>query len=557
MKSTVLVLGGGVAGMSAAHELMQRGFEVTVLEATDILGGKARSIRVSGTGTGDRTNLPAEHGFRFFPGFCRHLPDTMRRIPYEGQPNGVLDNLCVAPQSEMANAGTTVRVLNHFPCSLADISLSASNAVRTITEACSGNSSQLSMSDLLHFAGRLLVLQASCQERRYEEWEEMSWWEFSGATTRHAAYKDQLADGLTRTLVAARARQMSARTGGYILLQLLAYSNTPGRQSDRVLCGPTNDVWITPWREHLEAHGVAFLFQHRAANLSVNNGRITGVQVDGPDGSSTMTADWYVAAMPVEHMIPLASEEMTKADPQLARLSKLTTRWMNGIVFYLRRDFRPVMGHVICIGSPWSLTAVSQRQFWKRVDFARMGNGQVGGILSVDISEWETPGLLVDKPAKQCSAEEIASEVLHQLRVALGTQGEVPLSDENIVSFHIDQDIRFPSVRSRADGVTTDVNVEPLLVNVAGSWHSRPTAVTEIENFFLASDYIRTFTDLATMEGANEAARRAVNGILRASSSSEPPCELWPLKDSVLWAPARFLDRLLFILSGRAARPRM
>ena len=38
--------------------------------------------------------------------------------------------------------------------------------------------------------------------------------------------------------------------------------------------------------------------------------------------------------------------------------------------------------------------------------------------------------------------------------------------------------------------------------------------MTAIPNLFLASDYVQTFTDLATMEGANEAARRAVNGIL-------------------------------------------
>jgi uncharacterized protein with NAD-binding domain and iron-sulfur cluster len=557
MKSTVLVLGGGVAGMSTAHELMQRGFDVTVLEATDTPGGKARSVRVSGTGTGGRADLPAEHGFRFFPGFYRHLPDTMRHIPYGGQPQGVLDNLRVAPRCEIANEGTTSLNLNHFPSSMADLFLAVSNTVRTITEACSGDPSQLSLGDLLHFGVRLLTLLASCEERRYAEWEEMSWWEFSGANKRDTPYQEQLADGLTRTLVAARARQMSARTGGYILLQLLAYSNTPGRQSDRVLCGPTNDVWINPWLEHLGRHGVDFQFERRATTLCVENGRITAVEVDGPDGSSLMTADWYVAAVPVEHMVPLASKDVTDADPGLARLSKLTTRWMNGIVFYLRSDFRPVQGHIICIGSPWSLTAVSQRQFWSGVDFERMGNGQVGGILSVDISEWETPGLLTNKPAKQCNAEEIASEVLFQLRAALGTQGVIALSDKNIESYHIDQDIRFPSLRAAADGVTTDVNLEPLLVNVAGSWHDRPTAVTQIENLFLASDYVRTYTDLATMEGANEAARRAVNGILRASGSSEPPCELWPLKNSLIWAPARFFDRLRFYLSGDAARPRM
>src|SRR5919108_2306062 len=77
----VAILGGGVAGLTAAHELIGRGFEVVVLEARDIPGGKARSLPVPGSGTGGRADLPAEHGFRFFPGFYQHLPDTMRRIP--------------------------------------------------------------------------------------------------------------------------------------------------------------------------------------------------------------------------------------------------------------------------------------------------------------------------------------------------------------------------------------------------------------------------------------------------------------------------------------------
>ncbi|HJR92349.1 MAG TPA: FAD-dependent oxidoreductase, partial [Acidimicrobiia bacterium] len=43
----VAVLGGGVAGMSAAHELVERGFRVAVFEKQpELCGGKARSIPV-------------------------------------------------------------------------------------------------------------------------------------------------------------------------------------------------------------------------------------------------------------------------------------------------------------------------------------------------------------------------------------------------------------------------------------------------------------------------------------------------------------------------------
>ena len=46
MSKKVVILGGGVAGMSAAQELAERNFEVVVFEKQEIPGGKARSIRV-------------------------------------------------------------------------------------------------------------------------------------------------------------------------------------------------------------------------------------------------------------------------------------------------------------------------------------------------------------------------------------------------------------------------------------------------------------------------------------------------------------------------------
>ena len=42
----------------------------------------------------------------------------------------------------------------------------------------------------------------------------------------------------------------------------------------------------------------------------------------------------------------------------------------------------------------------------------------------------------------------------------------------------------------------------------------------ELQNLFIASDYVRMYTDIACMEAANEAARRAVNCLLLASGSN-------------------------------------
>jgi hypothetical protein len=133
-----------------------------------------------------------------------------------------------------------------------------------------------------------------------------------------------------------------------------------------------------------------------------------------------------------------------------------------------------------------------------------------------------------------------------QLTGALNDAGIDVLEDANVLAWFLDPSIVYPNPNEAS-------NLEPLLVNTVGSWSDRPDAVTSIENLFLVSDYVRTHTDLATMEGANEAARRAVNGILDASGSGAPRCGVWPLREPAIFTPARAIDRIRFAL-GRPPR---
>lgn len=61
---SVIVIGGGLAGLASAYELSQRGFQVTLLERSPQLGGKIASWSISVNGYPFRM----EHGFHgFFP----------------------------------------------------------------------------------------------------------------------------------------------------------------------------------------------------------------------------------------------------------------------------------------------------------------------------------------------------------------------------------------------------------------------------------------------------------------------------------------------------------
>jgi len=245
-------------------------------------------------------------------------------------------------------------------------------------------------------------------------------------------------------------------------------------------------------------------------------------------------------------------DELKLHSPLLAGLDALQVRWMNGIVFYLQHDVPLVHGHTIYVDSAWALTSISQRQFWPQFDLHAMGDGRAGGLLSVDISDWEVPGQFAasGKVARQCSKEEIAEEVWAQLKAALNNGTEV-LADDNRLDWFLDPDIIPPNP-------TDATNLEPLLVNTNGSWPHRPPAeLPEVENLFLASDYVQTYTDLATMEAANEAARRSVNAILAASGSGAAPCEVWKLRQpgGLPFQLAREADRVLYRVFGSSLGP--
>jgi uncharacterized protein with NAD-binding domain and iron-sulfur cluster len=214
-------------------------------------------------------------------------------------------------------------------------------------------------------------------------------------------------------------------------------------------------------------------------------------------------------------------------------------------LFYLDRDVPLVHGHAIYIDSPWALTSISQAQFWKD-DLSRYGDGRVKGILSVDVSDWQTPGTRTGKVAARCTREEIRTEVWGQLTDHLNDGPEPVLDERHVLAWFLDPAIAFPNPSAAT-------NAEPLLINTAGSWADRPDAATRIPNLLLAADYVRTYTDLATMEGANEAARRAVNAIL-AAQGRDDLCAVYRLREPPVLAPARALDALRWRLFRRPAR---
>lgn len=532
--ATVLVIGGGIGGMTAAHELAERGFTVTLCEAAPDFGGKAKSQPVPGSGTNGRKDLPGEHGFRFYPRFYTHIVNTMERIPTAAG-RSVADNL--RPTTESAIAGIDEDTWSRFSRKQLSSPMDVVESLELFFQGL-----DFDPADVALFIAKFLQFFTSCDERRLGEYEYTSWYKFAQGDAYSDKFKRQLR-AIPRTMVAMDPIIGSANTIGVASMQLILDYATTGVANDRTMGGPTTEMWLAPWVAHLQGLGVTLIANARCAGIDVSGNAISGVRF--ADGT-IRTADYYVLAVPIEIASALISPAMGALDPSLERLrvadANHLVSWMNGIQYFLLEDVPIVRGHIFFPDAPWGLTAISQAQFWHDGGLLRRryGDGTVGGILSVDVCQWDVPGLGTPKTAKQCTPQEFAAEVWLQLKASLNGRAanEQVLRDDLLHSWHLDSEMDYSA------GLPPR-NRTPLLVHPPGHWDIRPEAGTAIPNLVLAADYVRTFTNLATMEGACEAARRATNVVLDRIGSVAPRAGVWPMQEPALFDPWKKFDAVL------------
>lgn len=555
MSKRVVIIGGGVAGMSAAHELMERGFKVEIHEyQPSIPGGKARSIPVPNSGTDGRPDLPGEHGFRFFPPFYQNLPDTMSRIPDPNTGKPVSYNLRPVNYVLFGIEGAGNIVFpTRFPRSLKDLKLIFRGIFKELPDTLG-----LTVEEIDFYSERLWQFLTSCEERRANEYANITWWEYIDAADKSKGYQVLLAEGLTKSLVAASSKIGSANITGDTGVQLYLDAADPLRGPARSLNGPTNDKWLTPWYNYLTKNGVEYNFDSTlvAIKYDEQSHEIAYVTVEDSSGNKKqINGDYYLIAIPVEKIAKILAPDIgpknfdgipeyknvLKGDNSLANIVPLgeSVAWMNGLQIYFDRDVKICDGYAVYIDANWALTSVDQATLWPDINLQDYGAGNVKGLLSIDISDWNAPGNFNKKAAKDCTNQEIFDEVMAQIMATLNKEGEEPIiKKEWVVDWFLDPDIHSEKVEDKPP--YTDL--EPLLIAAVNTWGLRPQAHTAIPNLFLASDYIQTDIKLATMEGANEAARMAVNSIIRASGEKVPYAKVYHLKEPWILALWRWVD---------------
>lgn len=350
--------------------------------------------------------VPGEHGFRYFPGFYRHLFDTMRRTAvlstgedrYGPVVRSVFDNLvgteatwlhlpvtpdapkaaqrdaqAVAPDDDAeADAGAPSGRLIRFPRRPPRTPQALMTALRSFVHELGYETG-----DLAHLSLKLFQYMTSSKERRAAEHEDMTWWEFLQGEKFSERCRAHMERG-PEVLGAMTATESDVRTQGNMVTQLLLDQLIGREVTDATLNGPTSLAWFDLWREYLVFRGVKFFrgtlvdFElpstdnpDHLPDVLLPRVEITHRVLDARSFTTAVRPHYFVMATPITAM--LGRQEFVRENPERV----------------VPRDERGVMGAGLA-----ERFLARHDELRKRLEaFARPAAGEVGDLIA--LREWD------------------------------------------------------------------------------------------------------------------------------------------------------------------------
>ena len=273
-----------MGGLACAHEL--RSARVNVGSTRAAVLWAARRVRSSSLAPDlGAALLPGEHGFRFYPGFYRHVIASMREIPTRSARPARSPEIWCGPRGGVAMGAGIVRRRG------GRARLASSHAARTPSpgrrvgwrsRALPGRAPQVPdlvraaarPRDRVQRAGRASSAPIARDLRRRLP---------QGAAGLHA---DDGGDGRRPRIRPHRRACVHAAAAGLVRRGAV----------DRTMMGPTTDCWIEPWRRQLLAWGVEV---RRPARVAPGGAWPEGAGLGpGAGRSGPIEADAFVLAVP-------------------------------------------------------------------------------------------------------------------------------------------------------------------------------------------------------------------------------------------------------------------
>ncbi len=502
-QGSVAVFGSGISGLSAAHELAEKGYEVSVYEKLPEPGGVARSYRQT------PSSAPSEYSWRGYGPFYHNTFNLMKRIPTD---NGrtVYDNLSRPINFAFTkNKGKFIGELqwsDRIALAIIIARVAAAGDERTAYYA------SVNATD---------YMKPRMSQRGWKQFES-TFGPWTGLSPKRASLYHVIFFIIIHFLPNSQLFLKHRDRDGEWKVDTLDWS---------VFNKPTSEAWFDPWVKHLENMGVKFYFNQGLHSIQTNNNKVYSTIVNTDDHQYPVKADHYVMAISPFGMRDVLEESISSNNSH--SLIKMANQFENltqdgphiqvsfQIGFDKQFSWPGERQPVIISDSEFNITMYRQDELWDSDIYL---GPDIKSLWSGTACVSYIPGSLFGKPVVKLTKVQFKEEILHQLskdvgfndllREKMGKSFSQLLP--NMIHFDVWKNWQFTNDRvGTNDSITI---IEPKYVDSTNTRPHQPHTATPISNLWMAGGHTRTSTDIWSMEAAAESGRRAADMITGGNS---------------------------------------
>lgn len=512
----VIIIGGGIAGLTSAHELLDNGYKVTLIERNNIVGGLARTYQ-------DEFNkiCPYEYSWRAYGKWYQNVYNIMNRIPFNETEN-VYDKLVILQ-------GGIKTCNKQIP--------SYENKI-----------SEIPFNDILTIMPIFIKYFTSCNERNIDN--------FSGISLRNYI--------LSQKLSKKTEDIMGKIVGPYLgfdyhnaSLYDLIYSyemmsnNSSSQFNFNITSLPTNHVWFEPWVKLLVSKGLVLKLNTEVIKFNIDNkmNKIVNITIYNKK-YEIIKGDYYVNCTGPEVLkkilepyklypnISLFYENIKHVADNGRQIQLSVYYYINKKIFLDNKNTLAYLPN-----TPWLLMVLPTGHIWGDDHLSKYCKSSIKEVISVGICEPYVKGIYIKKMWSECTPKEIEIEAWYQLindkdfRENICIEDNIHINDIKIIDFKM-----WDSYQYKNGKIDT---YEPKWANNVNTIQYRPNPKTPIINLFIGGSYSNTTTGTYSMESATESGKIVAKAVCKADNKKEN-IFLYNKKMSLIMTPIRFIDKLFY-----------
>jgi hypothetical protein len=486
----VTIVGGGIAGLTAALRLLERGFDVTLMEQDNFLGGMLRAALCDDP----QCHVRHEHSYHMFTNWYLNTWDIVDELNLRRNftPRSAFRFLKRghSETQKMVDPGwigTFWQNLFSGVAPVPDVFVFMYSLVDLL-------STPIHRDDFLD----LYSVNAFMRARPY--------------ATEAAA---QLQQRVWETVWAIPSYDASVRT----YKTFLKFGNYDPVPQLWLLNKNKYDGLIRPIEDKLKSFGSKFKLELlvRVKKLDLDHhGRVSGLHYEKLDRSPSLYDDWkpvskghheikgeLILAVTPGQLAALVRDEVYVADPSLGDVRYLSAQPMASVEVHFKEG-------VWLPNIPSDVTVLVDAKYQMTfLDYSQVWSDQKSTFLYVTVSDFEN--LMSATPEQRDVNGDLALD-LQQPKTAIDY---ILVQLQQSVPFKVDD------LNLRLTRIDTNNGAE-LFANETGSWQFRPHAATRIPNLFLAGTYCRNYADAATIEGAVASGLMAAEQVRKRAGVSSP-----------------------------------